>query len=431
MKYALYLVLFFPVLAWAQPRYGVEGIPMCWTISGKDSSITRYALIASTGKPVKTIAFENAAGQVINVSGGYLKYGYCDCGGSGTGGNGIYGGSGVLPNDTVQVQNTKGLKFEQPGSSNGMLIMNSSKGALGFQLDPILTDSIRQGLFWKMGADSAAVGIDKDGKLQLISDGWVTIGNAQAKLFVRQDDAGIGFKFGNIIYYLADNWSNSPNQIMVWDNNPVGRFEPLALKVKRDTSIYFEGHYDMSAAIGYDKIRRNYRKIALNGVINPGTKVNLRLPDGGDEMSDLEVTVRAANDTIVVFATTNDQIRPSTRNVYPTQVNKYECVFAGGTSTWMGSVWDTINNIYQGNGKLNSPRILDANGYSFSILNVPIFSLDGGRLNYSDGQIYSRKVDRLILGLEAIIMVILLQMGFTFPTPFIGQLVGNHTDFLV
>lgn len=83
MKNILYLFLLFvlPVLGFSQSRYGVEGVPMCWTISGKDSSIVRYVLISSTGKPVKTVAYENAQGAVINVSGGVLRYGFCDCAG--------------------------------------------------------------------------------------------------------------------------------------------------------------------------------------------------------------------------------------------------------------------------------------------------------------------------------------------------------------
>lgn len=83
MKKLLYLLLFLPVLGWAQSRYGVEGIPMCWTTAlGVDSSINRYVIISSTGKPVQTIVYENARGVVVNVSGGSLKYGYCDCGSS-------------------------------------------------------------------------------------------------------------------------------------------------------------------------------------------------------------------------------------------------------------------------------------------------------------------------------------------------------------
>jgi lysophospholipase L1-like esterase len=83
MKNILYLffLLLLPVLGFGQSRYGVEGVPMCWTISGKDSSIVRYVLISSTGKPVKTVAYENAQGAVINVSGGVLRYGFCDCAG--------------------------------------------------------------------------------------------------------------------------------------------------------------------------------------------------------------------------------------------------------------------------------------------------------------------------------------------------------------
>jgi len=83
MKKILYLFwLFLPVLGVAQSRYGVEGVPMCWTTAlGVDSSIVRYVLISTTGQPVKTISYENAQGAVVNVSGGVLRYGFCDCAG--------------------------------------------------------------------------------------------------------------------------------------------------------------------------------------------------------------------------------------------------------------------------------------------------------------------------------------------------------------
>lgn len=84
MKKILYLLLFFlPVLGVAQSRYGVEGVPMCWTTAlGVDSSIIRYVLVSTTGQPVKTIVHENASGVVVNVSGGTLRYGFCDCAGA-------------------------------------------------------------------------------------------------------------------------------------------------------------------------------------------------------------------------------------------------------------------------------------------------------------------------------------------------------------
>lgn len=244
MKKLLYLLLLLPVLLFAQPRYGVEGIPMCWTISGLDSNITRYVIISSTGSPVKTIAWENAAGQVINVSGGYLRYGYCDCAGSsGSDGNGIYGGSGALPNALVQVQNTQGIKFVEPGTQNGILIANKANGAAGIALDPTYTDSIRQGLVWKQGIDSAAVGIDKDGRLQLLSNNWVAIGNDQAKIIIRKDDAIVLIKTGNSVYGLADGVPLSgKNNVMLWPNGSAsGRFANLDSLVdgraKRDTFI--------------------------------------------------------------------------------------------------------------------------------------------------------------------------------------------------
>lgn len=81
MKKILYLfLLFLPVLGVAQSRYGVEGVPMCWrTPLGVDSSLNRYVIISTTGKPVQTIVYENANGVVVTVAGGSMRYGYCDC----------------------------------------------------------------------------------------------------------------------------------------------------------------------------------------------------------------------------------------------------------------------------------------------------------------------------------------------------------------
>ncbi len=244
MKKLLYLFLFLPVLLFAQPRYGVEGIPMCWTISGIDSNVTRYVLISSTGSPVQTIAWENAAGQVINVSAGYLRYGYCDCaGGGGAGGNGIYGGSGTLPNALVEVQNTQGIKFAQPGTPNGMQIVNKANGAAAIALDPTFTDSIRQGLVWKQGADSAAVGIDKDGRLQLLTNNWVTIGNDQVKIILTKDDALVLIKTATGVYGLPDGVPLSgKNNVMLWPNGAsLGRFANLDSlvdgRLRKDTTV--------------------------------------------------------------------------------------------------------------------------------------------------------------------------------------------------
>ena len=81
MKKILYLfLLFLPILGFAQSRYGVEGVPVCWrTPLGVDSSLNRYVVISTTGKPVQTIVYENAAGSVVTVAGGTMRYGYCDC----------------------------------------------------------------------------------------------------------------------------------------------------------------------------------------------------------------------------------------------------------------------------------------------------------------------------------------------------------------
>lgn len=222
MKKILYLfLLLLPVLGFAQSRYGVEGVPMCWTTAlGVDSSIIRYVLVSTTGQPVKTIVHENANGVVVNVSGGTLRYGFCDCAG---------------------------------------------------------------------GLDSLANG----------SVSWAKLATA------------------------------------VKDSILIG------MNQKRDTSIYFTGNYNLSAAVGDDKIERLYRKITLAGT-GPGSKVTLTLPDGGLNMTDVDVTVVAADDTIEVLAVVNDGIRPEFRKVSPARINEYKCVSVGAGLSWRGSVWDSL-----------------------------------------------------------------------------------------
>lgn len=319
MKKLLYLFLLLPVLLFAQPRYGVEGIPMCWKIGSIDSNITRYVIISSTGSPVQTIAWENAAGQVINVSGGYLRYGYCDCGGSSGGGNGIYGGSGTLPNALVQVQNTQGIKFVEPGTQNGILIANKADGAAALALDPTYTDSIRQGLVWKQGADSAAVGIDKDGRLQLLSNNWVAIGNDQAKIIIRKDDAIVLIKTGNSVYGLADGVPLSgKNNVMLWPNGSAsGRFANLDSLVdgraKRDTFItvppstnYFQNIIDYPS--------RFYNNIYLSckGRTDTSIVVFLGSPVWEEQKG---VTYNIKNDSglVAAFVLTNEHFSNSKR----------------------------------------------------------------------------------------------------------------------
>lgn len=240
MKKTLYFfLLLLPVLGFAQSRYGVEGVPMCWTTAlGVDSSIIRYVLVSTTGQPVKTIVHENASGVVVNVSGGTLRYGFCDCAG----------------------------------------------GAL---------DSIGNG-----------------------SVTWAKLANAV---------------------------KDSINKSVTWSRlaAPVKDSIRIGMNQKRDTSIYFTGNYNLSTAVGDAKIERLYRKITISGT-GPGNKVTLTLPDGGLNMTDVDLTVVAADDTIQVQAAANDGIRPAFRKVSPARINEYKCVSVGAGVSWRGSVWDSL-----------------------------------------------------------------------------------------
>lgn len=377
MKNILYLFLFLPVLLFAQPRYGVEGIPLCWSISGTDSSIVRYVIISSTGKPVKTIAYENAAGSVITVAGGTIRYGYCDCGGSGTGGNGIYGGSGVLPEDMVEVENTNGIRFAQPGTANGMLITNRPNGAAGIALDPVYTDSIRQGLVWKQGADSAAVGIDKDGKLQLVSNNWVTIGNEQAKIIIRKDDGLIVIKSGGGFYTLADGAPLAgKNNIMFWPNGSnSGRFSNLDSlidgRLKTDKTIQVgPGNYIVDFALTNPADSFNNVYLIAKGGADTAQVVFLGAPSPLSEFAGVVYhTVADSGDVALYIPTWGAQ--SNSKSLYMLERGQRAEVRAlefGGVGLWkVEVVWDSFPvtpsvNIYNSDGVVSGIRTVTMSG---------------------------------------------------------------------
>lgn len=89
----------------SSPKYEVTGEPICWRTNGKDSNLVRYTLLSpSSGQP-KALFYINSLGAAINPVGGILKMGWCcNCGGGGGGTgpdlNGIYTGSGFVPNAT-------------------------------------------------------------------------------------------------------------------------------------------------------------------------------------------------------------------------------------------------------------------------------------------------------------------------------------------
>lgn len=96
-------------LPWAKaqgtgPKYEVVSTPICWKTGGVDSNLIRYSLISpSSGQP-NALFYINSLGAVINPTGGIFKMGWCcNCSGGGSGPdlNGIYSGSGNVPDLTI------------------------------------------------------------------------------------------------------------------------------------------------------------------------------------------------------------------------------------------------------------------------------------------------------------------------------------------
>lgn len=102
LLYIAFLLL--SVAAFAQPRYAVLKIPQCWTTPGAvDSSINRVVLVTTQTSAPTTLYFTNADNNVVTVSGGSLKYGYCDCCGDGSGTSGVIAFNGLTQTgDTVK-----------------------------------------------------------------------------------------------------------------------------------------------------------------------------------------------------------------------------------------------------------------------------------------------------------------------------------------
>lgn len=86
------------------PKYEVVSTPICWKTGGVDSNLIRYSLISpSSGQPSE-LFYINSLGAVINPLGGVMKMGWCcNCAGGGSGPdlNGIYSGSGNVPDATI------------------------------------------------------------------------------------------------------------------------------------------------------------------------------------------------------------------------------------------------------------------------------------------------------------------------------------------
>lgn len=60
-------------------KYGLVTDPMCWQVNGQDSSITRLVQISTLSGEGRVVSYFNSDGNQINVLGGNLRFGYCEC----------------------------------------------------------------------------------------------------------------------------------------------------------------------------------------------------------------------------------------------------------------------------------------------------------------------------------------------------------------
>ena len=68
-------------MAFAQPRYGIQEIPVCWSYDGTDSSLNQVTLVSSRAVPLKILFYRDADGNTVDISaGGDLAFGHCGSG---------------------------------------------------------------------------------------------------------------------------------------------------------------------------------------------------------------------------------------------------------------------------------------------------------------------------------------------------------------
>ena len=148
MKHYLhvFILVLLPVAAvFAQPRYSVEKIPLCWTVGSTDSSITKVVLISSASDQLVTIGYYNADGNDITVSGGSLQFGYCGTGGGGGGGDDDWRWYGAVE--------TYSKPLYRIGKTN-IFVTTAADTTHGFRVDSTFqfrTDGGRDIFDWQVG----------------------------------------------------------------------------------------------------------------------------------------------------------------------------------------------------------------------------------------------------------------------------------------
>ncbi len=79
-SFYLFMGLLWVGLLSGQSTYTIARSELCWITAGADSSLMRYMLVSSRANESPTqLVYRNAAGQNVNVTGGRLYYGSCEC----------------------------------------------------------------------------------------------------------------------------------------------------------------------------------------------------------------------------------------------------------------------------------------------------------------------------------------------------------------
>lgn len=87
-KILLLLILSFPFVLQAQNVYSYIEEPICWTINGLDSSLTRIYLVSDRTPDQRLLLYTiNAAFDTVSVTTDSIRFGWCDCCGGNSGGD--------------------------------------------------------------------------------------------------------------------------------------------------------------------------------------------------------------------------------------------------------------------------------------------------------------------------------------------------------
>ena len=87
-KILLLLILSFPFVLQAQNVYSYIEEPICWTINGVDSSLTRIYLVSDRTPDQRLLLYTlNADFNAVTVTTDSISFGWCDCCGGGSGGD--------------------------------------------------------------------------------------------------------------------------------------------------------------------------------------------------------------------------------------------------------------------------------------------------------------------------------------------------------